>query len=422
MNDFCAKPSAQLLEANRRLCALREQLPGQQQSRISDLPWQANEVCGRDAIRERLTTLPGHLGWGSVALTAVLRRQQQNTACVDDQDVPLEEMRKWVDCGEQTAVAHSARSNSPSSGWVKLYPDIGLGMLRQEMTAPGRLWLMLRYLDKDGRGVLRIDITTKLLTTKSSELRLCGRRQLRNLLRDGEGVFWTRDKERIWLRSTAKVALSLSVARLTGQPVALPLSALVDGIGDFRAHLYVAFHSGRMKETPYGAQARPIARETLAALSGVGRSSQRTYETCVGLSVQHNFAVGPLEQKERKENQAWEKGRALFELRDQCGQQGSPGRTYLAWQLPNSYIGQHQQRPKGRQKRINRELNVLVMKGMPGNVAEAAESPMVEKRYYLNGKLAAQAHGRHPEHELYWQRRGVGVENGRFALWHSMAA
>src|SRR5690606_13344999 len=155
---------------------------------------------------------------------------------------------------------------------------IGLGMLRREMTAPGRLWLLLRYLDGEGRGALRIDIIKEKLTAKESPLRLCGKRQLRNLLQDGAEVFWVRDEETIWLRSAAKVAHALGVERLTGRPVALPVEALLNGIGNFRAHLYTAFHSGRTKETPRGSEAMPISRTTLAELSGVGESSQRAYE------------------------------------------------------------------------------------------------------------------------------------------------
>jgi len=406
-------PSAALLAANTRLYQLREQdqLPEQ-----AALPWgtAVSAQSGSLLSRPGLAALPGHLGWESEPLTRVLRRRQ-----------PVEE--RWENTGwlRETAVVQpapplSSQLPTPHTNWVKLYPDIGLALLRQGKTAPGRLWLALRYLDAAGEGSLRIANITKQLAHKSSGLRLCGKRQLRNLLRDGEGIFWVRDKERLWLRSAAKVAYDLGVARLTGRPVALPLLALLRGIGAFRAHLYAAFHSGRIQETAHGVQVKPIARETLAALSGVGRSSQRSYEAAAGLSVRPNYAVGELEQKERLENRAWEKGQALFELRDHCGQQGKPGRTYLAWQLPNSYFGQHQHRPKGRQRRINRELNDLVMKGMPGNVAEAGETPKLAKRYYANGKLAAKATGRESQRELYWRRGGVG--NGRFALWHSMEA
>jgi hypothetical protein len=315
-------------------------------------------------------------------------------------------------------------------------------MLRQGQESAGRVWLMGRYLDGAGRGVLRIEIIKEQITNKNSNLYLCGKRQLRNLLRQGEGVFWTRDKESIWLRSATRVAAALGVDRLTGRPVALPLSALVEGIGLFRAHLYAAFHSGRAKDGTLkataaargagGASAMPIARATLARISGVGRSSQRAYEARLGLKREANFAVGEVETEVRQEERAWRQGGALFELKDYRGQQGQEGRTYLAWQLPNSYAGQHPQRPKGRQKRINRQLQDLVMKGMPGNEEGKAGGRGPEgrgpggwglaeaKRYFANGRLAGRSFSRRRASEqgdCYWRGRRGG--NGRYALWHS---
>ena len=169
----------------------------------------------------------------------------------------------------------------------------------------------------------------------------------------------------------------------------------------------------------------PIARETLAGLSGVGRSGQRTYEDAAGVAVQANFAVGELADTDsgqgqaRRQERAWRKGRAVFELKDYRGQQGRKGKTYLAWQLPNGYSGTHRQRPLGRQKRINRELKDLVMKGMPGNVAETNEMQKLEKRYFPNGKLAAKAYGRNPEQALYWKQ--TRKKNGRSDLWQQLS-
>ena len=427
--------SPQLEAANQRLYALRAQARAKRQaagapdelphSAGNGLPWDAGSSQPSDSTIATIATLPGHLGWGSQPLTAVLRRQARESSSDDMDD------REWLACFAETAVPASAdttnEQDKPSKSrhtttnetqlpdWVKLYPDIGLGMLREELTAPGRLWLMLRYLDSEGCGVIRIDIIRRKLTKKTSNLRLCGKRQLRNLLQDGEGVYWDRDKEYVWLRSAVRVAFALGVDRLTGRPVALPTAALLDGIGTFRAHLYAAFHSGRAKETPHGDQAMPIARETLEQLSGVGRSSQRNYEERIGVDVQANFAVGDLSTKENQEKRAWAKGQALFELKDYRGQQGRKGKTYLAWQLPNSYSGQHRHRPRGRQKRINRKLKDLVMKGMPGNVEGTSETRQPEKIYYPNGKLAAKAYGRDAERELYWRRHRTG--NGRFDLW-----
>jgi hypothetical protein len=365
-----------------------------------------------------VANLPDHLGWGSAALTAVLRHAVSSPAGEMATAVIPDEQYQLPPLTNTPAIA-------PDIGhdWVKLYPDIGLGMLRQEMEAAGRLWLLLRHLDGAGQGIVRIDRVFARLTSKSSDLYLCGKRQLRNLLRAGEGVYWTRDKTRVWLRSAARVAAELGVARLTGQPVALPLTALREGIGPFRAHLYTAFHSGRAK----GARGvgMPVARETLANLSGVGANSQRAYEARVGLTTQANFAIGEAITKAEQEEQAWRHGRALFDLRDRKGQQGRAGKTYLAWQLPNSYVGQHPQRPKGRQKRINRQLQDLVMQGMPGNdgVRQARREPdsgplrAAGKRYYPNGRAAGQS-GHNSAAIRYWRRPETG--NGRLVIWHPL--
>ena len=432
MDDRTPTASPQLLEANRRLYGLRAQvqakrqaigLPVESSCQVSDNPpWKPQRTSSLDttSLVDRIEDLPEHLGWGSEVLTATIRRRQEVNQ-------PQDAGNDWLALPLPTATSGAGATENnrdkPSrcqrpEDWVKLYPDIGLGMLRQEQTAPGRLWLLLRYLDTEGRGALRIDIITNQLTEKTSKLRLCCKRQLRNLLNDGEGTFWVRDEEHIWLFSAARVAHALHVERLTGRPVALPVSALLNGIGRFRAHLYTAFHSGRTKDTPRGSQAMPIARSTMAELSGVGASSQRAYEAQTDVEVQANFVVGEQATKENQENRAWQQGQALFELKDYRGHQGKKGQTYLAWQLPNTYIGEHPHRPRGRQKRINRKLKDLVMKGMPGNVGRTSETRKPKKVYYPNGKLAAKAYSRDPDQERFWRRHRT--RNGRFELWQQL--
>jgi hypothetical protein len=410
MDRSTATPPVALLEANQRLLALRERLgivaSKPVASRRADDVAEVGQDSAADpgAVRP-LPLPPAHLGWGSERLTAVLRRAAQNSAGEQAEPPPT----------NLIAAPAPICANLPEPGGapdtVKLYPSIALGMLRQQKTASGRLWLLLRALDGDGRGAFRIDSIAKQLTNPTSSSHLCGRRQLRNLLREGDGLYWQRDEEYLWLRSAAKVAYGLGVTRLTGQPVALPVATLLAGVGAFRAHLYAAFHASR---TPESGPAMPIARETMKRLSGVGRSSQRSYERRAGVAAQSNFAVGEVTTKEAQEERACQKGQALFELKDYRGQQGPQGRSYLAWQLPNSYKGQGRHCPKGRQKRINRELKDLVMKGMPGNVAETSETRLAEKVYYPNGSLAAKAYGRDPEKERYWRRPLVG---GGTAVW-----
>ncbi|KAA3656635.1 MAG: hypothetical protein DWQ04_30565 [Chloroflexi bacterium] len=354
--------------------------------------------------RSPFTSLLAHLGWGSEALTAVLRNHSPQ-----EQDNLHNEQ---VFDEDETAVSHPAPSYptiTPQAQTVKLYPDIARGMLRQEQAAAGRLWLLCRSLDGAGQGWFRIANLRRTLTTDTSSLRVCGWRQLRNLLNQGNGIFWTRDKERIWLKSAAHVAANLRVEKLTGKPVSVPVKALTGKIGQVRAQLYAAFHSGRAR----AAQRQPIARDTLAELTGVGRRTQLAYESLTGMAVQHNYAIGAPYSAETAEKHAWHQGQATFVFQDSHGTQGRPGRSYIAWQLPNSYGGCHPHVAKGRQRRINRKLADLVTKGAPGNNKER-----FPKRYYPDGKQAVKTASRHPEWAVYWWRQRAG--NGRSDLWQQI--
>ena len=84
------------------------------------------------------------------------------------------------------------------------------------------------------------------LTTPNNKHRLCGWRQLRNLLKQGEGIYWQRDKHHVWLRAAGKVAAKLQVTQLNGRPVAIPVKHLLGSIGEARAYLYASFHAGRI--------------------------------------------------------------------------------------------------------------------------------------------------------------------------------
>ena len=419
-------PSPALLAANARLLQLRAAAQGSVPSKECAA---TIEQSVAPAVSE--AEWPTHLGWGSGPLTRALQQAVgvgEQTAVSPPQSAEFGEEEKI------TAVISHPSPPSPPAFPVKLYPDIGLAMLRQEQTAAGRLWLLLRGLDGVGRGWLRVVSMREQLTKKSKTTYLCTWRQMRNLLQAGQGVYWHYDGERVWLRSAARVALALGVGRLTGRPVALTLAALVSGIGRFRAELYAAFHSGRVKQPPRAQPyAAPIARETLTSLSGVGETTQRRYEqqleqTKTAVSIQPNFAIGQPASPTTIEQKGWQQGNALFILTDFRGQQGPKGKQYVAWQLPNSYQGSHQLRPKGRQRRINRLLTRtassqdLVMKGMPGNSREtihaAQPNPKRDKRYYPTGKLAAQAFNRRRVDQCYWQQ--TKTRHQHFSIWQHL--
>ena len=232
--------------------------------------------------------------------------------------------------------------------------------------------------------------------------------QLRNLLAEVGGGFWERDAERVWLRSAAKAAAALGVERLRGRPVGVPLEALLGGIGTVRAHLYASFHSGRK-------ESNPISRATLEELTGVPARTQRAYEEIAGVESERNVAVGEPYTEEAMREQAWERGKAVFHFVDGRGRRGRAGRAYVAWHLPNAYEGPHQQLCKGRQKKINRELADLVMKGMRGNDRET-----VDRLFWPHSGAAGKAYNRKPGVDAYWTAEEVRA--GSRAVWDVLPA
>lgn len=288
---------------------------------------------------------------------------------------------------------------------VPVYPSILTAMLKQHLEAAGRIYLLLYHLDPQGRGWLSIDHIRNKLTAKSSPLHVCGWRRLRQILREGDGIFWQRDRQdRLWLRGAPKIAQKLGLERLQGSRLDLPIKALLGGIQAVRAHFYAAFHSGRRKDTP-------ISRECLQDLTGLPARTQRSYDAISGTERRHNIAVGPRYNKQTAEKQAWQRGRGAFHFIDTQGRQGAPNGEYVAWHIPNSYQGPHSKRPKGRQKRINRNLNSLVNKGRRGNVSEP-----VEQLFWPDGAAAGRAYNRVSVNDAYWPQ--AREERAAQQLWH----
>ncbi|GIK57842.1 MAG: hypothetical protein BroJett015_35050 [Chloroflexota bacterium] len=360
-----------------------------------------------------LPSLPAHLGWDSAAVTAVARQADhapKPQSCIGYRDIGILEDSPNI----PIPIFISPYSHSATNA-IKLYPDIAAGMFQWELTAAGRIWLLLRHLDCNGRGWLDVAEVRAQLTGKESPWRVCGWRQLRNLLAEGDGVFWVRGDGRVWLRSTTNVAAALQVPHLALLPVALPVSVLTLPIGQVRAHLYAAFHSSRAGKTPAGQPAAPIARDTIANHTNVIPRTQRRYEKAARVHASRNFAIGGKASESALEEAAWQHGQATFRLNDKKGIQGKTNQGYIAWQLPNSYTGPHRLQPKGQQKRINQALSDLFMQGMTGN-----GQGRMEKRFYGHGRAAAQAYNRGVTQDIYWPA-GRG-ENGRAHIWHCLAA
>ncbi|MCA9916807.1 MAG: hypothetical protein KC445_02595 [Anaerolineales bacterium] len=390
--------SGELQAAQERLLQLR----AQRQASRSEAEGQLVSLFAAETNGERpfpittpITQLPPHLGWESAAVSRSLRRD----------NVQQSEVTYATAVSIETAVSHSP--TLPKT--IKLYPDVAIGLLRQELVAAGRLWLLLQVADVANCGWIEESRARELFTGKRGDLRFCGVRQLRNLLAQGDELFWARQNGRIWLRSTAKVAFALEIPQLKLRPVALPVAVLRQKIGTVRAHLYATFHSSR---TQHDQAKKPISRETVKKLTEVNPRTQRRYERKAKVKRQAQFAIGPAATTDNLQARAWEQGQATFQFKDFNGQQGPQGKSYVAWQLPNSYVGPHAPQPKGRQKRINQTLTDLFMQGMTGN----GQRLSVTRRFFDNGRLAAKSYLRNSEQDHYWRGRG----NGRYQLWQVM--
>lgn len=403
-----------LLQAQQRLLALRSErgiapvaavLPASGYGGNSSDRAIAHPARGIDLAL--LGRLPDHLGWGSERLTTQLRqalaRKSGSNAVTECPKNAFAQPSAVPACPTPAEESTPEVGSAPTNGQVenavvRLYPTVALGMLQANAAAPGRVWLILRWLDRKGQGWIALDRVRQLLCTPATALQLCSWRQLRSLLARGERVFWEQRGSRIWLRSVPKVAKALNVDKLSGYSVDLPLAVLFKGMGAVRAHFYASFHSGRKVQNP-------ISRAALTKLSNVSPRSQQNYERRTHVQKRRNYAIGPRLGSERAEEIAWRNGSACFSWHDHARIFSEQEHAYLAWQIPNSYVGPHKQRPYGRQRQFNRQLTVLSNKGMTGNDQEAEDIP---RRRYFGDACRAIRSATERRELIYWPDNVTG--------------
>jgi hypothetical protein len=288
------------------------------------------------------------------------------------------------------------------------------------LDGPYRLYKILQALDGQGCGWLANQTIERTLTRKGSTLTIYGRRQLKIMLKRGEGLFWNRVKckgeVRIRLVSRAKVTALLGCGRLRGREVILPLSALL-GNGRGRqaavnAMLYASVHAGQIntkKET------RPISRASVRRISGCSPYRQRHYEKRAGIRVESNIRiVGPYDEYKLARSRQYNKLPAYKHI-DYQGKinRHRRGAAYLAVRLPNSYVVPDtlQVSHSCRQRTLNRLLDGLCHMGSGGSERED-----FVRLYHRDVVTAVRFFNRDPQTIAFWPlKRGKGVR-----LWRSM--
>ena len=393
------KSSVELLEAQERLLQLREQQ--------GIVPGTRGEPTLQAASQDLQPT------WELRNAQKALQQKRLQRGIATDAIAARSQITAWPDTAEvegddSAGMRESGTPALSSTRTVTVHPTIALAILRRHLEAPARIYFLLRVMDSAGRGWLAIADIRQHLTESGSPLQVCGWRRLRQLLKQGEGIFWHRDaQDRLWLKGLHKIAYTLDCGRLQGFPIELPVETLLGGLQAVRAALYGSFHGGR--------NAKPISREVLGQLSGVAERTQRVYDQVASIKRRHNIAIGESYTQEHAQTRAWKQGRAVFHFVDVQGQQGRKNREYVAWHLPNSYQATYQRRSRGSRKRLNRKLADLVKKGIPGN-----DDRVVEKCFFPNGALAARQYNRDPERDAYWQREEKTRAGG--GLWCVISA
>lgn len=381
------QPSAELLQAQARLLELRATL--------------GIETKAMSPSLLPVASKPEPINWMRLNAEAELQRRREHAGILTAYPNPC--LCASSGHSQPPRIITEPPSGSASPQSIVVHPSLVLALLREKLEAPGRVYFLLRFIDHQGRGWLRIEDIRRELTHKDSPLKICGWRRLRQLLSQGEGLFWRQDaQDRLWLKGLHRIAYGLDFGRLQGFPIELPIKALLGGIQAVRAAFYACFHGGR--------EAKPISRQKLKEVSGIAQRTQLDYEEIAGVKRRRNLAIGERYTTENVQERAWKQGRASFRFVDAKGRQGQKNREYIAWQLPNSYEAPYQRRSRGSRKRLNRKLKDLLTKGITGN-AEA----VVERVFFSNGALAAKSYNRDPGKDAYWLR---GTAQGSHAvLW-----
>ena len=237
---------------------------------------------------------------------------------------------------------------------VKAYPTLLNAAHKANQTPAMRVYLLIRAMDQAGRGWVDIGDMRRLFTGKRSQWRIYkSERGLRGILAQGEGIFWNRTDDRLWLHMPARIAQALGCGRLVGLPVAMPVRSLLANIGLVRAHFFASYESGRRSENP-------ISQAALADITGVSIKSQYNYNQLLKRRSRQNNVVTGLDYNHENIYALSKKhNRPIACFKDWLGKRGPAGAKYCQYRIADSRQSIHTQAPKGRTQKINRKIDLV---------------------------------------------------------------
>lgn len=345
------RPSIALLAANERLLTLRDdaRFPRENDVVISD----SSRPC-EIASREPFCISPPK---GIVQIP---------TISVAEEDA--------AQCSREVDAALAATTYLQDS--INIFGHTLDAIARAGREGDGRVWLLARYLDKNGEGRVAVDALKKKLVT---EWNVLSWKRLRQIMNAGEGVFWHRDKrsEHCYYHSEARVAKAFDVGQLRGFAVAIPIRQLLGNIKSVRAVFYDAFHSGRTDG--YG---NPITRHVMETRGNGDGRTQREYEELRGIDTKANYVNVGIYNKKLWE---WEKGRE-----DVVGLPLGPAFRHVDF---DGRLG-HNPARKNRKKGQQHWHNVYIMRRMANSYRGTLQT-VKRGRRWTNQKLENLCHSMH---------------------------
>lgn len=364
---------------------------------------------------ELISTLPDHLGWDSAPYAELVRAQ-------------LAALQ--VEGSDEVAPPRDDATAPPEPA-IAIFGHLLDRLQREGLEGVGRVWLLLRFLDRQrGEGRVSLALARHMLTSKHSTYKCLSWKRLRQLLNEGEGVFWHRDEERnhIYYHAEARVAQTLGLTTIRGWAVKIPVRELCGSITAVRAIFYDAFHSSRGDGFN-----KPITRYILNERGNGDSRTQRKYEQIRGIQRQASFAtLGQYDKLTWRQAQAADKeaevrfGGPAFIYVDYKGILGeNPHRLrrvshqqhwhniYIMRQIGNAYQGTLPTVKRGR-RWTNLKLKHLCNSMLPTGSFAVEDFPTPDAKLYHDTAEAALAviGDRRRERPSYWPRSGAQGQSG----------
>ena len=285
---------------------------------------------------------------------------------------------------------------------LRVDPELGRLCVVLHLAPALRLWVVIRQHVRDHAGSGWIDRPSLLEALRTQGIAYSAR-HLRRVLASGEGLFWNATHERVYMRSWAYLAATLTSMAMTAnigriernRPGAREMYVSVTGsLEQWEANLYAAWFAYRNNPT--------ISRSELCKLFGRDKATLRHWEKerlAGQFTVRQNYAQCPSFEEFYKHIPQYATNYTAW-----VRWNGKLKKTArIRWQLPNTYLAGviKQHHKKGQAAKVRRRVNA-VTETMPADERRGGW----HRLYFDQAETLRQFVRNHPEAEAPYVWRG----------------